>query len=94
MKEQENEPVNLVVESYQLAGARLMLQRILESYKLMPIWKGKKDDEVYVKAELDMIMSSVDNTRHFLCGDLHIHYRGHKIDKKGKLIKVEAYYAP
>ena len=71
-----------------------MLQRLRDEYKIVPKCKGDKDDAVYVKAELDMILSSLDNTRHFLCGDYRIHYRNHERDKKGRLIKVEAYFAP
>jgi len=85
---------NLVIESYQLSGARQMLLRLRESYIIK--WKRKcdRDDAIYEKAELDMILSSMDNVRHYLCGDYRIHYRNHRRDKKGKLIYVEAYYAP
>ena len=94
MKQAEQSPANLMVESYQLIGARQMLQRLRDSYQFMPKTKAGKDDAVYLKDELDMIASSQDNTRHFLCGDYRIHYRNHQRDKKGKLIKVEAYFAP
>ena len=94
MKQAVQSPANLIVESYQLMGARQMLQRILDFYDIKPKTKQAKDDDVYLKAELSMILSSVDNTRHFLCGDYRIHYRNHQRDKKDRLIKVEAYFAP
>ena len=94
MTQTEQSPANLMVESYQLMGARQMLQRILDSYIIKPKAKQGKDDDVYLKAELSMILSSTNNTLHFLCGDYRIHYRNHQRDKKGRLIKVEAYYAP
>lgn len=94
MEHEGQKPANLMVESYQLNGARQMLQRILDSYNIKSKEKQGKDDEIYLKAELSMILSSIDNTRHFLCGDLRIQYRNHQRDKKGRLIKVEAYYAP
>lgn len=89
----DNKPTNLVVESYQLQGARQMLLRLLDAYKILFKEKQGKDDAIYTKAEMDLILSSKDATRHFLCGDLHIYYRGHKRDKKGRLVKVEAYFA-
>lgn len=95
----KQEPANLVVESYQLAGARQMLLRLRDEFKITGFTKDVKyysraEDAVYAAAELDMIQSSMDNVRHFLSGDLRIHYRNHERDKKGRLIKVEAYFAP
>ena len=87
-------PASLYEESFELIGARKMLLRLRDSYRFMPKTKTDKDDAVYLQAELDLIVSSQDNTRHFLCGDYRIHYRNHQRDKKGKLIKVEAYFAP
>ena len=87
-------PASLYEESFELIGARKMLLRLRDSYRFAPKTKTDKDDAVYLQAELDMIVSSQDNTRHFLCGDYRIHYRNHQRDKKGKLIKVEAYFAP
>lgn len=89
----DNKPTNLVVESYQLQGARQMLLRLLDVYRILPKEKRDKDDAIYTKAEMDLILSSKDATRHFLCGDLRIHYRGHVRDNKGRLVKVEAYFA-
>ena len=85
---------NLYEESFELIGARKMLLRLRDSYRFAPKVKGDKDDGVYLQAELDLIGSSQDAVRHFLCGDYRIHYRNHERDKKGKLIKVEAYFAP
>ena len=71
-----------------------MLLRLRDSYRFMSKTKKDKAAAVYLQAELDMIGSSMDNTRHFLCDDYRIHYRNHQRDKNGKLIKVEAYFAP
>ena len=94
MSNAKQSPANIVIESYQLMGARQMLQRILDSFNIKSKEKQSKDDDIYIKAELSMILSSMDNTRHFLCGDCRVHYKNHQCDKKGRLIKVEAYYAP
>lgn len=91
--EQDSKPVNLAIESYQIQGARQMLLRLLDVYDIVPKGKKKKDDEVYTKAEMDLILSSKDNARHFLCGDKTIRYRGHERDKKGNLIRVDAYFS-
>ncbi len=91
--DKNSRPVNLVIESFQLQGARQMLLRLLDEYKITYKKKAGVDDAVYLKAEIDLILSSKDATRHFLCGDLRIHYRGHERDKKGRLVKVEAYFA-
>lgn len=89
-----NEAINLYEESFLLQGARQMLSRMMDIYNIRP--KGlreTKEEQVYVDAELNMILSSVDNVRHFLCGDYRIHYRNAQKDKKGKLIKIDAYFA-
>lgn len=69
-----------------------MLMRLLDAYKVSFKDKGGKDDAIYAKAEMELILSSMDATRLFLCGDRPIRYRGHERDKKGRLVKVEAYY--
>ena len=55
--------------------------------------RKRKNKSRLTKTEMDLILSSKAATRHFLCGDLRIHYRGHERDKKGRLVKVEAYFA-
>lgn len=87
-------PTPLYEESFELMGARKMLLRLRDTYRFAMKTKGGKDDAVYLQAELDLIGSTQDNVRHFLCGDLRIHYRNHQRDKRGKLIKAEAYFAP
>lgn len=72
-----------------------MLQRIIDIYKVSPKdGKRSREEQVYIDAELRLILSSVDNVRHFLCGDLRIHYRNWQRDKKGNLTRCEAYFAP
>lgn len=49
------------------------------------------DEKVYIKAELDLITSSKRNMQLWL-DDTPIRYRNWERDKKGKLIKCEAYF--
>lgn len=90
--EPNEKPLNLTMESFVIQGARQMLSRLLDEYKIVEKYKSGKDDAVYTKAELDLILSSKDSTRKFLMGGYEIHYRGHERDKKGRLVKVEAYF--
>ena len=84
---------NLVVESYYLQGARNMLLKLLDNYKIVPKDKTYKDDTIYTKAELDLIVSDKCETRNFLAyGRNGICYYNHEMDKKGKLTKVKARY--
>lgn len=84
--------MNLIIESHHIQGAREMLMKLMDTYNFVPKEKGSKDDVIYTQAELDMILSSKDNTRHFMYGDKSIRYRNHERDKKGRLKKVEAYF--
>ena len=86
-----DKPVNIVIEGHVLSGARQMLLKIMESYNLSPKVKGGKDDAIYTRAELDLVLSSKDCTRKFLQGD-RIGYRNHKRNAKGKLVSCEAYW--
>lgn len=84
---------NLIVESYYLQGARNMLSKLLDNYKIVPKEKIDKDDTIYTKAELDLIISDKCETRNFLIyGRNGIHYYNHERNKKGKLTKVKAKY--
>lgn len=85
-----DKPVNLYEESFYLQGARMMFQRIREAYYISNGLRGK-EEKVYVDAELDLIGRSVDDVREFLTGR-KIAYRDWKRDKKGKLVKCEAYW--
>lgn len=47
--------------------------------------------KVYTNAIMDLVLSSLDNTHKYLSG-YNIGYRNHQHDKKGKLVKCEAYF--
>lgn len=52
-----------------------------------------KDEEIYNKAILDLIMDSMDNVDRFLSQDYdEVRYTDHECNKKGKLIKCRAYF--
>lgn len=51
----------------------------------------RNEDKIYIKAELDLMLSSKRNIQLWLEGE-QILYRNHKRDKNGKLIKVDAYF--
>ena len=79
---------NLVHESNYLQGARIMLLRILEEYKIMPKIKASRDDAVYLKAEMDAILESPDNARKFLERQKGGYY-GWQRDGNGRLTTVK-----
>lgn len=80
-------PVNLILWSERMQGARAMLMRLMENGMLLEAgWKGAP---TYTKAQTDLILDSLDNTNKFLRGDI-ISYYDHKRNKSGKLISVKA----
>ena len=54
-------------------------------------WNAKGDDRVYRDAELALITQSKRTMELFMDGT-PIRYRNHERDKKGKLVKCEAYF--
>lgn len=78
---------NLEMEGFYLSGARAMLLRLLDCYNIRYKERGDKDDKVYLKAELQEILSSKDATRKFLAG-FNGGYYDHCRDKKGKLVSA------
>lgn len=87
--------INLHDESLYISGARQMLLTLLDNYKIVAKTKGDKDDAIYTKAEIDLILSSMDSTKEFIYGGSRsgIHYYDHKRDKKGKLVSCKAKFA-
>lgn len=83
-----DKPIRLYEESFYLKGAMDMLHTLRGAYNL--VRKGK-DENVYVEAELDLICNSMDDVRDFISGR-KIAYRNWECDKKGRLIKCEAYW--
>lgn len=78
---------NLVHYSAYYQGARKAADALIPF--VMQNFRG--DEKVYIKAELDLITSSLRNTQLWLDGT-QIRYRNWERDKKGKLIKCEAYF--
>ena len=56
---------------------------------VMKNWRG--DDKVYIKAELDLMMSSKRNMQLWL-EDTLMYFRNRKRDKNGKLESCECYF--
>lgn len=78
--------INLHDESLYLQGARQMLLLLKDRFKIMAK-DSLKDHEVYARAEVDFILSSMDNAREWLYsyGSTGYYYNFKK-DKKGKLL--------
>lgn len=72
-------------------GARMMLLHLWEHYDLRERGTAKdKDAKVYMKALVDFAIADKRNTEHFMMNG-RIGFRNHETDKKGRLIKCEAY---
>jgi len=71
-------------------GALLAAKKVIEQYVNKP-WQG--ENKVYREAELTLITRDKRSMQLFMGGVYDICYRNHERDKKGKLIKCEAYFA-
>ena len=78
---------NVVYYGAYLLGAQMAADKLIPY--VMQNYRG--DDKVYIKAELDLIMSSKRNMQLFLDGT-QMRYRNHKRNKKGKLESCECYF--
>lgn len=79
---------NVIQYSAYYQGARMAAMRLMEGYFMDRV---KGDEKVYLKAELELIKASLENTEKFLSGS-PIGYRNHERNKRGKLVKCEAYF--
>lgn len=79
---------NVIQYSAYYQGARTAAMRLMEGYF---IDRAKGDERVYLKAELELIKASLENTEKFLSGS-PIRYKNHERNKRGKLVKCEAYF--
>lgn len=70
-------------------GARMIGVRVLE--QICQDRKPKGEDWVYLEAEWRLATSSVRNMQLYMDGT-EIRYRNHEKDKKGHIIKCEAYF--
>ena len=81
--------------SERMNGARMMLSYLRDQMQrgaridLDPTPKG--EGKIYTEAIFRLALSNPDNTEKFMAG-CEIGYRNHERDKKGKLIKAEAYF--
>lgn len=97
-QEEERQLRRLPIWSWYMKGARDMLLRLRE-YKICDDpkpkgWLKDKDEKIYNKAILDLILYNQDATDRFLMhGYDDIRFTDHERDKKGKLVKCRAYFA-
>lgn len=70
-----------------LQGAQIVAEKLIPY--VLQNYRG--DEKVYIKAELDFMLSSKQNMQLWLDGT-RMCYRNHKRDKKGKLESVECYF--
>lgn len=74
-----------------MQGARTAVMRYGEWIKQGK--RGRKGEErIYLDAEYKLITSDLGHTALWLEGATSIYYRNHVMDKKGKLVSVEAYF--
>lgn len=97
-QEEERQLRKLPIWSWYIDGARTMLLRLRENFLCEEPhnveFKIRKEDKIYNKAILDLIMDSKDNVDRFLSQNYdEIRFTDHVRDKKGKLIKCRAYFA-
>ena len=79
-------------ESLFFNGARQMLLRLMETFDFKYKHDNSKDSKVYVKAELDYILDSIDNTKNWLYSlRKKGRYTNRKRNKKGKLVSCDFY---
>jgi len=69
-------------------GARMIGVKVLEGIQNR---KPKGDDWVYLEAEWRLYTESVRNMQLYMDG-YEVRYRNHQKDKRGKLIRCEAYF--
>lgn len=71
-------------------GALVAATKIAEEYVNRPCERGNKP---YREAEIRLITSGKRQMQHYLDGVYRIHYRNHECNKKGQVVKCEAYFA-
>ena len=84
---------NLHEWSNRMQGAREMLIKLYEDDNMtLPLGVKRSEDIVYTKAIVNLLASDLKNVHEYLLGT-NIGFRKHVRDKKGKLIRCEAYFA-
>lgn len=95
-QEEERQLRRLPIWSWYIDGARTMLRLLRDNLLCEEPHniKATKDEKIYNKAILDLIMDSKENVDKFLSQDYdEIRYTDHEHDKRGKLKKCRAYFA-
>ena len=88
-----DKPLNLHEWSTFVSGAQQMLLVMQQNEVLLcNETRNRAKDKIYSDAEYRLALSSLDNTYMYLMNPKKIGYRGHVIDKKGKLVSVEAFF--
>ena len=83
---------NLHEWSERMQGAREMLIKLYEDDKMiLPVGVKHSEHRVYTKAIVNLLASDLKNVHEYLLGT-NIGFRNHVRDKKGKLIRCEAYF--
>ena len=83
---------NLHEWSNRMQGAREMLIKLYEDDKMiLPLGVKRSEDIVYTKAIVNLLASDLKNVQEYFLGT-NIGFRNHVRDKKGKLIRCEAYF--
>lgn len=91
-KENNNGFESLHEWSERMQGAREMLIKLYEDDKMiLPLGVKRSEDRVYTKAIVSLLASDLKNIQECLLGT-NIGFRNHVRDKKGKLIRCEAYF--
>lgn len=92
MEKRNNVFENLHEWSERMQGAREMLIRLYEDYKMiLPLGAKRSEDRVYTKAIVNLLASDLKNIQVYLLGT-NFGFRNHIRDKKGKLVSCEAYF--
>lgn len=78
---------NIAYYGAYLQGAQIVAEKLIPY--VLQNYRG--DEKVYIKAELDLMLSSKRNMQLWLDGT-RVCYRNHKRNKNGKLESVECYF--
>ena len=95
-QEEERQLRRLPIWAWYIDGARTMLRLLRDNSLCEEPHNAKttKDEKIYNKAILDLIMDNKDNVDTFLSQDYdEIRFADHERDKSGKLKKCRAYFA-
>ena len=92
MEKRNNGFENLHEWSNRMQGAREILIKLYEDYKMiLPLGVKRSEDMVYTKAIVNLLASDLKNVQEYLLGT-NFGFRNHVRDKKGELMSCEAYF--